>query len=97
MAKAGRAVFFDDAGYLVSAGWDTIDFPNLGDANACALEICSDSMEPVYREGDIGIVSPNAAVLPGDRAVAKTSVSEVRLASINAAHSELVLLRAEVV
>ena len=94
----------------MSAGWDTIDFTNLGDANACALKICGDSMEPVYREGDIVIVSPNAAILPGDRVVAKTardeilakelvktSVSEVRLASINAAHSEIVLLRAEVV
>ena len=110
LAQAGRAGFFDDAGYPVSAGWDTIDFPNLGDVNAFALEICGDSMEPVYREGDIVVVSPNAAVLPGDRVVAKTArdeilakelvktfVSEVCLASINAAHSEIVLPRSEVV
>jgi phage repressor protein C with HTH and peptisase S24 domain len=110
LAQAGRSGFFDDAGYPVSTGWDTIDFPNLGDANAYALEICGDSMEPVYREGDIVIVSPNAAVLPGDRVIAKTtsdevlakelvktSVREVRLASINAAHAEIVLSRDEVV
>ena len=110
LTQEGRAGFFDDAGYPVSAGWGTNDFTNLGDANACALKICCDSMEPVYREGDCVIVSPNAAILPGDRVVAKiardeilakelvqTSVSEVRLASINAAHSEIVLLRAEVV
>ena len=61
LAQAGRAGFFDDAGYPVSAGWDTINFPNFGDTNAYALKICGESMEPVYREGDIFIVSPNAA------------------------------------
>ena len=69
--QAGRAGFFDDAGYPVSAGWGTIDFTNLGDANACAFKICDDSMEPVYREGDIVIVFPNVAILPGDRVVAR--------------------------
>ena len=110
LAQAGRAGFFDDAGYPVSAGWGTIDFTNLGDANASAFKICGDSMEPVYREGDIVIVFPNVAILPGDRVVAKTtrdeilakeldktSVNEVRLSLINAVHLEIVLLRAEVV
>tara|TARA_Y100001968_G_scaffold161313_1_gene147550 strand:- start:132 stop:455 length:324 start_codon:yes stop_codon:yes gene_type:complete len=90
--------------------WHAIDSPNLGNANAHALEVCGDSMEPVYREGDLVIVSPNAADLPCDRFVAKnargellpkelaeTSLSKVRLASINAAHSEVFLPRAEVV
>ena len=73
LVQAGRAGFFDYAGYLVSSVWDTIDFSNLGDANAYALDICGDSMEPIYREGDIVIVSPNAAVLIGDRVVATPS------------------------
>ena len=110
LAQAGRAGLFDDAGYPVSAGSGTIDFTNLGYANACAFKICGDSMELVYREGDIVIVFPTVAILPGDRAVAKTtrdeilakelvktSVNKVRLASINAMHSEIFLLRAEVV
>ena len=71
LAQAGRAGFFDDAGYPVSAGWGTIDFTNLGDANASAFKICGDSMEPVYREGDIVIFFPNVAILPGDRVVAR--------------------------
>ena len=76
LAQAGRAGFFDDAGYPVSAGWDTIDFPNIGDANAYALEICGDSMEPVYREGDIVIFSHNTAVLRGDRVVGEAARDE---------------------
>ena len=66
-AQAGRDGFFDDAGYPTGTGWDAIDFPNVGDPNAYALEISGDSMEPVYRDGDIIIVSPAANVRRGDR------------------------------
>lgn len=108
-AQAGRSGYFDDAGYPVSNGWDSVDFPNLGDENAYALEICGDSMEPVYRKGDLIIVSPNSAVRPEDRVVVKTNddeilakqlirmtTKEVRLASVNQAHGKLVFPRNEV-
>src|SRR3546814_1512630 len=35
---AGRAGFFDDAGYPTGSGWDEVDFPNIGDQHAYALE-----------------------------------------------------------
>ncbi len=108
-AQAGRSGYFDDAGYPVSAGWDTLDFPNLGDPNAYALEICGDSMEPIYRRKDVVIVSPNAAVRPRDRVVVKTGQGEIlakqlirmtsreiRLASINQAHGDLAFASAEI-
>ena len=34
-------------------------------------------MLPVYRKGDIIVVTPNAAVRPGDRLVVKTRGGEV--------------------
>ena len=34
-------------------------------------------MEPVYRDGDVVIVSPNAGIRRGDRVVVKTKVGEV--------------------
>ena len=43
--------------------------PEVGDPNAYALEISGDSMEPVFRDGDIVIVSPGAPVRRGDRVV----------------------------
>lgn len=76
-AQAGKGGFFDDAGFPVKAGWDEIDFPEVEDANAYALEIAGDSMQPVYREGDRVVVSPSASVRRGDRVVVKTRDGEV--------------------
>ena len=42
-----------------------------------ALEITSDSMEPVYRRGDRIIVAPGAAIRRGDRVVVRTRDGEV--------------------
>src|SRR3546814_19910463 len=69
---AGRAGFFDDAGYPTGSGWDEVDFPNIGDQHAYALEVSGDSMEPVYRDGDIIIVSPQARIRLDDRPVLQT-------------------------
>ena len=52
-------------------------FPNLGDDRVYALEIAGDSMEPVFREGDVVIVQPGAAVRRGDRVVVRTIAGEV--------------------
>src|SRR3546814_9648134 len=75
-AQAGRAGFFDDAGYPTGSGWDEVDFPNIGDQHAYALEVSGDSMEPVFRDGDIVIVSPQASIRRGDRLVLKTRAGE---------------------
>ena len=57
--RPGRAEgYFDDAGYPVGTGWDEVVFPDVGDPHAYALEVSGDSMEPVYRDGDVIIVSP---------------------------------------
>ncbi|MFP5469603.1 MAG: helix-turn-helix transcriptional regulator [Alphaproteobacteria bacterium] len=76
-AQAGTQGFFDDGGFPVGGGWDTVNFPGLGDENAYALEISGDSMLPVYRDGDIVVVSPHADVRRGDRVIAKTLNGEV--------------------
>lgn len=76
-AQAGSEGFFDDAGYPTGAGWDEIPFPDVGDPHAYALEISGESMEPVYRDGDIVIVSPHANFRRGDRVVLKTRAGEV--------------------
>ena len=77
MAQAGNGGFFDDGGFPVGGGWEEISFPGVGDENAYALEISGDSMEPVYRKGDILIVSPNASCRRGDRVVVRTLQGEV--------------------
>lgn len=104
-AQAGKNGYFDDAGYPTGAGWDEIPFPGLGDPHAYALEINGDSMEPVYRDGDIIIIAPQANIRRGDRVVVKTKGGEVmvkqlrrrsaraiEVLSLNPAHDDRTLL-----
>lgn len=77
LAQAGSDGFFDDGGYPVGGGWDEVSLPEVGDPHAYALEISGDSMEPVFRDGDMVIVSPAAPIRRGDRVVARTLAGEV--------------------
>jgi phage repressor protein C with HTH and peptisase S24 domain len=77
LAQAGAGGFFDDAGFPTGGSWDEIGFPGVQDENAYALEITGNSMEPVYRNGDIIIVSPNSQPRRGDRVVVRTRSGEV--------------------
>ena len=76
-AQAGTGGFFDDGGFPVGAGWDEVAFPDVADEHAYALEVSGDSMLPLYRDGDVVIVSPGASVRRGDRVVARTRDGEV--------------------
>jgi len=77
LAQAGGEGFFDDGGFPVGGSWDEIAIPDIADPNAYALEISGDSMEPVFRDGDVVIVSPAAPVRRGDRVVVRTRPGEV--------------------
>jgi len=102
LAQAGGSGFFDDGGYPAGAGWDEVELPQTGDANAYALSISGESMEPVYRPGDAIIVSPAAPVRTGDRVVARAAdgavmaklllrrtATRIELASLNPAFPDL--------
>jgi phage repressor protein C with HTH and peptisase S24 domain len=109
MAQAGAEGFFDDAGYPTGGSWEEVNFPEVADPHAYALEISGDSMEPVYRDGDVVIVSPGLAPRRGDRVVVKTRHGEVmakmlrrrtaqriELKSLNPEHPDRVLAADEV-
>lgn len=76
-AQAGGDGYFTATGHPTSASWDEIPFPALGDPHAYALEISGASMEPVYRDGDIMIVSPLANIRRGDRVLVRTTGGEI--------------------
>jgi len=76
LARAGAEGFFDEAGFPVGAD-ETVRFPDIGQDRIYALEITGDSMEPLYRKGDVVIVQPGAAVRRGDRIVVRTKAGEV--------------------
>jgi phage repressor protein C with HTH and peptisase S24 domain len=103
-AQAGSGGYFDDAGFPAGEGWEQIAFPEVADAHAYALQISGQSMLPVYRDGDVILVSPSAPLRRGDRVVVKTrdgevmakeldhrSASVIELRSLNAAHEDRTL------
>ncbi len=98
LAQAGGDGFFDDAGFPVGGSWDEVTLPEIGDPNAYALEIAGESMEPVFRDGDMVVISPAAPIRRGDRVVARTIGGEVmakQLARRSAKRIELKSLNPE--
>jgi phage repressor protein C with HTH and peptisase S24 domain len=98
LAQAGGEGYFDDGGYPVGGSWDEVSLPEIADPNAYALEISGESMEPVFRDGDLVIVSPSAPIRRGDRVVVRTLGGEVmakQLARRSARRVELKSLNPE--
>jgi len=104
LAQAGSGGFFDSAGYPSGQGWDEVPLPSTGQDGNYALEVSGDSMLPLYRDGDIIVVSPSAQPRRGDRVVVRTREGEVlvkilhrqtartlELHSLNAAHPPRVI------
>ncbi|GJE76715.1 S24 family peptidase [Methylorubrum suomiense] len=78
LTQAGAGRLFTDEGMPAGGpGWDEIEFPDLGGERAFALEVQGDSMKPLYRDGDVLIVSPTASIRKGDRVVARLANGEV--------------------
>ena len=78
-AQAGADGYFDEDGYPAGDSWDEVKFPD-GDTNlegTYALEISGDSMEPLYRNGDVLVLSRDATIRKGDRIVLRTTKGEV--------------------
>jgi phage repressor protein C with HTH and peptisase S24 domain len=109
LAQAGAGGFFDDGGFPAGQGWDEVAFPGPAEG-AYALEVSGDSMLPLYRNGDIIVVSPAAQIRRGDRVVVKTaegevmakvlkrqSPQEVELGSLNPEHPDRLLPSDQVV
>jgi len=76
-AQASENGHFDDSGLPTGKGWDEIALPSDGDEHVYALEISGDSMKPVYRDGDVIVVSPGTPIRRGDRVVVRTTDGEV--------------------
>jgi phage repressor protein C with HTH and peptisase S24 domain len=107
--QAGSPGYFDDSGFPTGKGWDEAALPSVEDEHAYALEISGDAMKPVFRDGDIIVVSPGTPIRRGDRVVVKTRAGEVmvremkrrtakalELQSLNPSHADRTLSSGEV-
>ena len=71
-ATAKDSNHFDETGFPAGRGWGQLNVPTLQDPNAYALEISDPGLEPVYRPGDVLVISPKEEIKRGDRVVIKT-------------------------
>ena len=76
-AAAGDRLRFDDRGFPAGGSPRQTAWPAVDDPHAYALEISGQTMEPIYRDGDVIVVSPSAPIRRGDRVVVRTADGEV--------------------
>ncbi len=79
-AQAGTSGAFDEAGLPSGSGWTEMALPTADDGQVFALEISGDALAPVYRAGDVVLVSPGAPIRKGDRVVVKTTTGDITIA-----------------
>lgn len=81
-AQAAQPGYFDPEGRPLRGHWDEAPFPGVPDPHAFALEISGDGLLPVYRSGDLVVVSPNAEVRRGDRVLLRSQQGELLMAEL---------------
>lgn len=91
-AQAGSGGFFDDAGFPSGHGWEEIEAPAKTGEGAYALAVQGDSMMPLYRDGDLLIVDPEAKIRQGDRIVARTRDGEVMAKILKRSKADTIVL-----
>ncbi|HLL26076.1 MAG TPA: helix-turn-helix transcriptional regulator [Xanthobacteraceae bacterium] len=82
LAEAGSGGHFDKRGFPSGSNWGKAPFPHIDDEHAYALEISTHSLAPLYRKGDLVVVSPKASVRKGDRVMVKTKSGEAFAAEL---------------
>lgn len=84
---------FDSGGFPAGQGWDEMAFPNLDADGAYGLEVAGDGMLPLYRDGDIIIVSPGEKMRRGDRVIVCTWDGQVQAKLLHRQSNKVVELR----
>ncbi len=80
IAQAAKPGHFDNEGHPAGEHWDAFTFPAVQivhDKNLYALEVGSNMLMPVYREGDVLVVSPESNIRRGDRVIVRTAKGEI--------------------
>jgi phage repressor protein C with HTH and peptisase S24 domain len=84
---AGEACF-DQSGQPTGSAWGRVNAPGIVDRTAFAIEINGHEFDPVYRDGDLIIASPEAEVRRGDRIVVGTAAGAVLLRRVGRQEAE---------
>ncbi|WP_137388373.1 S24 family peptidase [Rhodoligotrophos defluvii] len=82
LAQVESSGYFDAKGLPSGSHWDALAFPGLNDQRVYALEVNGDEHDPIYRDGDVIVVSPTASLRRGDRVVFKQRDGKVLIRTL---------------
>ena len=79
LADLEQGTGIDASGFPGEGPWEEIDFPLIEDDQAYVVELDRDLAAPIYRSGDLVVVSPSSSVRRGDRVLARRKTGELTL------------------
>lgn len=79
---AGAPPLFAADGMPTDERFDEIEFPDVGGEKVFAVEVTGRRLAPLYRDGDILIVSPSAGLRKGDRILMRDANGGVAAAEL---------------
>jgi len=82
LTAASQRENFDENGHPIGKGWGQTALPAVNDEHAFALEISGEALSPLYRDGDVVLVSPGATIRRGDRVVVKPREGEIMIGEL---------------
>jgi phage repressor protein C with HTH and peptisase S24 domain len=88
LARLATESCFDQSGQPVGSAWGRFNAPGIVDRTAFAVEINGHEFDPVYRDGDIVIASPEQEVRRGDRIVVGNTSGTVLLRRVGRQEAE---------
>src|SRR3954469_10041823 len=83
---------FSNDGQPKGEGWGRMSFGSINDRGAFAIEISGRDLDPIYRDGDVVVVSPTAEIRRGDRVVLQGGDGSVRIRRLGRQDAEGMLL-----
>jgi phage repressor protein C with HTH and peptisase S24 domain len=81
-ALANTSGAFDESGLPSGKGWTETALPATEDGRTFALEIAGNALAPVYRDGDMILISPGTPIRKGDRVVVRTKAGDMIVATL---------------
>jgi phage repressor protein C with HTH and peptisase S24 domain len=92
LERMGEGECFSTDGQPKGEGWGRMSFGTINDRGAFAIEISGRDLDPIYRDGDVVVVSPSAEIRRGDRVVVQSGDGSVRIRRVGRQDAEGVLL-----
>ena len=88
LERLGEGECFSNDGQPKGESWGRMSFGTINDRGAFAIEISGRDLDPIYRDGDVVVVSPSAEIRRGDRVVVQSGDGSVHIRRVGRQDAE---------